>query len=134
MGYFRLALALIIMVAHLGPRENLWPDLLWWRWCVFTFYALSGYLMVLLMEGPYKGHRWRFLLSRAVRVFPTYWVVLALSVLAFWLIGGQSHFQQWMSLPMSGDWLPQVFLIINIDSMPFVPVPVAWALSVELFW
>ena len=54
------------------------------EYAVFGFFALSGYLMTLIMQQNY-GYTVRgiggYALNRFLRIYPIYWVVCGLSIL-----------------------------------------------------
>lgn len=133
MGYLRLLLALAVMVAHIGPRP--FPDLRWWHLAVWVFFAISGYLMTLLMQGPYKGRPWVFLLNRCLRIYPAYWVVLLATLAGFAVWGEPTDLQAMMGWPQSWEqlWL-NALLLLNVDAVPYMPVATAWTLGVEMLF
>lgn len=139
-GTYRYLLANMVVIAHL------WPQLAYWvgMYAVFSFYALSGYLMALVLTRTYAydvhgtAH---FLLNRALRIYPPYLVVLIGSILVVWAnpelaraLNG--HLQlpgsltSWLHniviFGQSGDWL----LGTSMDEQRLVPP--AWSLDVEL--
>jgi peptidoglycan/LPS O-acetylase OafA/YrhL len=98
MGILRLILALAVVMGHSG---------LLFGWTLFEsvaavqcFYVISGFYMALVLDGAYeKGTAGvlKFYASRYLRLAPTYWVVLAAT-----LIGGvlfhRSIYQPWAEL------------------------------------
>lgn len=80
MGAIRFLLAITVVVNHTGPLFGL----------VFTdayiaikiFFIISGFYMSLILSEKYVGPgRYRlFITNRFLRLYPAYWVVLALSV------------------------------------------------------
>lgn len=134
MGYFRLAFALLVMVAHVGPRPRPFEALLWWHWAVAGFFVLSGYLATLGINTKYQGQPKLFLLNRALRILPTYWVVLALTLLGFAVWGAQPEMQPLMVWPTPWELIKNALLIIPIDNTRSAPVTVAWTLSVDAFF
>ena len=78
-GLFRLVLALEVVIHHLSNRQ---PE--GW-YSVYAFYALSGYLMTLVIRRkypltPFGGTN--FLINRALRIYPPYLTM----ALAAWLL------------------------------------------------
>jgi peptidoglycan/LPS O-acetylase OafA/YrhL len=133
-GTLRLNLALIVCLCHLGPMEY---EVAFCRpaiAAVWMFYLLSGYLMVLLTQERYQGQRWLFLAHRALRIYPIYWIVLAFSIWGYAHFGIHPDFQGQLIWPPPANILAQWLLVIDIYSMPWVAVPVAWTLTVELAW
>jgi peptidoglycan/LPS O-acetylase OafA/YrhL len=79
MGALRLYLALCVVAVHAGGTA-------WWplhdgRHAVEIFYIISGFYMALVLSTRYADIR-DFYASRALRIFPVYWLVL-LGVVAF---------------------------------------------------
>jgi peptidoglycan/LPS O-acetylase OafA/YrhL len=50
---------------------------------VFGFLCLSGFLMTMLMDGPYKGRSGAFLFNRFLRIYPPYWFAFGLTIALF---------------------------------------------------
>jgi peptidoglycan/LPS O-acetylase OafA/YrhL len=81
MGILRTILALAVIVYHSYKIFGL-------RMCggqvaVEAFYIISGFYMALILNEKYigHGHYKKFLLSRFLRIFPVYWIVLILAFL-----------------------------------------------------
>jgi peptidoglycan/LPS O-acetylase OafA/YrhL len=80
MGYVRLILALSVVLIHIDEKST------YFSWlgtrggtAVQLFYIISGYLMcMVLSSGAYRSAA-RFYLSRALRLYPTYLIVLVLA-------------------------------------------------------
>ena len=75
-GAFRLLLSLMVV----------WYHLIDWRFAgpvaVFGFYVVSGYLMTKVINEVYSDGLagfGRYIANRALRIYPMYWVALALS-------------------------------------------------------
>lgn len=78
-GFYRLALSLIVVMFHFGG----YPPLAG-RVAVFAFFCLSGYLMALVIERAYGysiGGAARFYLNRALRLVPLFLGVIALTIM-----------------------------------------------------
>jgi peptidoglycan/LPS O-acetylase OafA/YrhL len=98
MGILRLVLALAVVMGHSG-----W--LFGWRLfesvaAVQCFYVISGFYMALVLDGAYERGAagvLKFYASRYLRLAPTYWAVLAAT-----LVGGvilhRSIYQPWAEL------------------------------------
>lgn len=126
MGYFRLALAIMITAAHAEAVPIVWA-----QGAVIVFYALSGYLAALSMVGSYRRRPWAFLCSRWLRVWPCYAVVFALSLT--WLL--------WRGVPpMMAYGIPRLPNLLAQLAMWPVPVgsglvvPPGWMLPRLFFW
>lgn len=131
-GFLRLALAHMVMLAHL------WPDSIPWAgtYAVFGFYALSGYLMTLVLNARYGFSRRgvaRYLTNRALRIYPPYFAAVGLAI-AVIALGPESarELNRVLELPASpGSWTRNL-LIFGIWGHPARLVPPAWSLEVEL--
>lgn len=132
-GILRTALALLVVAGHLGPVERIGP------YAVFGFYALSGYLMTAILRERYgysAAGIGRYAANRVLRIFPIYWVALALSVVLLWWVGESAarayHESMGLRLPATEVWR-NLLLVLSIDTGTRW-VPPAWALSVEIFY
>jgi len=131
-GLYRFALAFLVVLAHLWPDFNNYAGI----YAVFGFYALSGYLMALVLERRY-GHSLsgtvRFLSNRFLRLFPPYWATL---LLAYLVIRAWPEVSQGINPSMvlpsdSSGWLSNWFLF-GLNGAKQRLVPPAWSLDVEL--
>jgi peptidoglycan/LPS O-acetylase OafA/YrhL len=139
-GSFRLLLALSVVIAHGPSWARVIPGLFDAGVAVVCFFVLSGFYMALVINekyGPLEHWRLRFLAARAMRLYPTYFLVLAFfwwldiaswakgSTLPHWLgllnftIIGQDVLQWWVELQK-----PQPI-------SPIVIVP-AWSVASEI--
>jgi len=81
MGLIRLLLAITVVINHTAPLFGL----------VFTdaylaikiFFVISGFYMSLILTEKYTGpgHYRLFITNRLLRLFPTYWLTLVISIL-----------------------------------------------------
>ncbi len=132
-GTYRLFLALCVASMHFGGADFVGC------YAVFGFFVLSGYLMSLTLNKQYlpaPNGRFRFLLNRALRIYPLYWltVIVAAAYLLLYPSTGNIYmphdWQHWLSnittLGMSS--VDGQYHIPNLNS-------VAWSLSSEIiFW
>lgn len=123
LGILRFLLSLMVIDQHYGGyRDYILPQLLAkigvshlapigeGAFAVTGFFVLSGYLIAhvlsnrhqLFAPGPWNP--WRFYLERALRIYPTYLLILLLSIPAYILLGNTPHFG-------IGDWISNVLLI-----------------------
>src|SRR5271166_6533432 len=119
MGVLRFILAVCVLLWHSSPGvigRFLYPTL-----AVQCFYAISGFLIQMVIAGRYRDDtRWhtRFYISRALRIYPLYLLFFVLSV---WLAGeGQlscfiDH-RYWTAL---GIWLANNLTIVGQDVLRF---------------
>jgi peptidoglycan/LPS O-acetylase OafA/YrhL len=129
-GIFRLLLATFVLIGHLpaSPLKSPAHD------AVFAFFLLSGYLMTLVLNETYgfsyDGIR-RFLVNRALRIYPPYFAALALALLLFairrWTNGTPIP---WLdNVP---DYVSQV-LLLDVPGVQHARwiIP-SWSLNVEV--
>ncbi|MFT6073162.1 MAG: peptidoglycan/LPS O-acetylase OafA/YrhL [Yoonia sp.] len=113
------------------------------EFAVQGFFVLSGYLMALVVCQVY-GYSPRgfiaFASNRLLRLLPSYWVVLCLSVFVILIVGNQTSytFRRAMYLPQTlPEWMQNATMIFPSwfpsDVKPRLP-PATWALTVELFY
>ena len=113
----RLFAALSIVLFHaLGSRQVV--PLLWLG--VPVFFALSGFLMAKLMTGAGAG---RFILHRALRIYPPFWLAVALWMLLIWLTQGK--------MPA---FHPAVLTLVPSGLGPLPIYAVVWTLLFEMFF
>src|ERR1041384_4879061 len=81
MGFYRLILAISVIVAHSGPVFGLtFVDP---QTAVQAFFVVSGFYMSLILNEKYVGHRgayWLFFSNRLLRLLPLYWLTLLLTM------------------------------------------------------
>lgn len=123
-GHFRLLLALVVVVCHSVPA-SLGPT------AVYIFFSLSGYWIHALWMKTYRHaqHPYRvFLLSRAWRLLPIFYVAVVLILAARYVIGSEPVVPEQASV---GFYLSHVFLLgysqLGVGKL-LVP---AWSLDVE---
>ena len=129
-GIFRYLLAHIVIVTHFWPMWGDWGS----AYAGFAFYLLSGYLMTRGLREIY-GYSPRavgyFLVNRATRLLPLYWIVLFLSA-GVLLLAPEAGLalRTAYSVPTHWqDWLRNVFLI-DLRSTHSVLVPAAAPLAI----
>ena len=82
MGTFRLLLAVIVMLGHLAFYPRALPYFMPGPIAVEAFYVVSGFLITLVLVEKYSERRLLFYSDRALRLYPIYWLCLALYLLA----------------------------------------------------
>ncbi|QDQ27936.1 acyltransferase [Chitinimonas arctica] len=127
-------------------RESL-NIFVWSGHAVFAFFILSGYYMAMVICQKYSkledGTK-RFYFNRALRLYPTSWVILALYVFYF-IASGTPSFMLLDSAP-GKEWLTPFAIFSNVfflgaELIPFkdpsnwdlVLGPI-WSLSVEVYF
>lgn len=124
MGVLRFLLALSVAWTHAGLPKGLSGDL-----CVTIFFVISGfYMAMVLSENPAYGRVSAFYQQRLLRLFPTYWALLALALLAGALTS--SIRQGWatvqaLQLPQNhpglfAGWVLSHLFIIGQDTFHFL--------------
>ena len=137
LGFFRYFLALSVAISHLFSESTYWQG----SYAVFCFYLISGYLMTYILTVVYVGRQGvkSYLLNRLLRIYPVYFVVLALSLLVAMLFpavqteptGAGLKFSQVMTIPQSaGEWFSNITLMYPWDS--HLQISQAWSIKVEL--
>ena len=158
MGLVRLFLALSVVAAHTGFVFGVNSEI-----AVEAFFIISGYLMSLILtERQSYSSNMTFWKSRALRIYPLYWLVATLSfVFAVFrnsLGGTVALFDVFKAIPDAGKALltfsnttiflqdvtlfasadsSHIFLVSNFRDHPIqlhdgLLVPQAWSLSLEL--
>lgn len=126
-GTFRLMLAAMVVWTHFfdgGFAGSM---------AVFGFYCLSGYLMTMIINGPYSdglnGYL-RYLGNRALRIYPIYLVAAGITagIILFWAAGG-SRFDVAVFEPQY--LIPNLTIIGHLPGEPAF-IPPVWTLHVEL--
>ncbi|GEK09924.1 acyltransferase family protein [Pseudoalteromonas peptidolytica] len=137
LGSFRFLLALMVVVQHLLSIPHLG------HFAVHGFFILSGFLMTLIMHKSYgytlSGVR-GFVINRFLRLFPTYWFYLILTLLFILFVGEDFSIQYryFIYFPNSlAEWLQNATMLF-ISTFPGTVeprlLPATWALTVELLF
>ena len=110
---------------------------------VEVFFVISGYLMTLVVNERYgcdAAGFGRFWSNRILRLYPSYWVVLSLTVVTIFLVGQDftREFKSVIYFPGTiAGWLQNIsMLYLSIDPLTVEPrmSDATWALTVELFY
>jgi peptidoglycan/LPS O-acetylase OafA/YrhL len=145
MGYLRILLALCVAVGHLPSGVYAAPD----STIIFVgaivavklFFIISGFYMAMIFHKHYSTAP-MFFVSRAVRLFPAYWLTIAFCVAAaFWLktphLGLNINLDFWYfvrsSLPLFLVTLSNL-TFLGIDFGYFICVHAASAPSFAFAW
>jgi peptidoglycan/LPS O-acetylase OafA/YrhL len=132
-GSFRLFLAIMVALSHAGVRfGGLNPGVS----AVVGFYLVSGYVMTGLLRRHYStlDAAPRFYLDRALRLYPQYLAIAALTLLWLVLTGSRNDFLQ--HAPGAVDLFNNL-LIVPLNYLfgatdRLVLIPPAWSLGAEL--
>jgi peptidoglycan/LPS O-acetylase OafA/YrhL len=120
-GIYRTLLATAVLVDHFWSAPGAGGV------AVFSFFCLSGFLMTLLMTGPYRGRPFAFYLNRVLRLYPMYLATGALTL----LVASAIPLQTLITIP--GDAISfarQLFYVVRIEDPGIVPT--GWAVTNEL--
>ena len=85
MGILRLILAAAVVISHSAAIS--WFPLVNGGVAVKLFFMVSGFYMAMVLSEKYQGlpkGRWLFYSNRFLRIFPIYWLVLAVELLVGW--------------------------------------------------
>jgi peptidoglycan/LPS O-acetylase OafA/YrhL len=135
-GYLRILLALSVAVGHLptstyyGERDNtiIFVGVIV---AVKLFFIISGFYMAMIFHKHYSTPR-MFLVSRAVRLFPAYWLTIAFCVAA----------ALWFKTPNVGPLLnldfwyfvrePVPLFLVTLSNLSFVGIDFGYFICIQL--
>jgi len=103
---------------------------------VFGFYTLSGYLISLTIHRNYNSISGLpyFFANRIVRIYPTYWVCLAISAgLAAFIGADYALLNRALLMPSGESWFANLFIFGLLGEFPRL-LPPAWSLNIELVY
>jgi peptidoglycan/LPS O-acetylase OafA/YrhL len=134
----RYILAFVVTLTHLQPLGVGRPGSI----AVFAFYTLSGYLMTRVLNERY-GFTARgtaaFLLNRVLRLWPAYFAILGLTLIALWFLPLQNFFPL-IRFPKTLPDIVSNIAVLGQVTLDFVqwqplakPVVTSWSLSIEVF-
>jgi peptidoglycan/LPS O-acetylase OafA/YrhL len=132
-GTYRTLLAVMVVALHLGGLPAIG------NYAVFGFYLLSGYLMTFIMQENYGYSRsglFKYALNRFLRIYPLYWVCIALSaaIIVYTGSGFSFAYHHSLYLPKNAiEVLKNLFIFFPVMESPRLTPP-AWALTVEIFF
>jgi len=137
-GTYRLLLALLVLLKHFKATEVFAGLAVW------GFFVLSGFLITGVLNTRYRPGSTgltEFVINRALRIFPTYWLSV---IIAFLSIGLLSHLVDPRSinsaLGIPGnflEWISAIFIVggtfLGLGRLETSPSPSSWAVDVEIF-
>lgn len=136
-GLYRAFLAFTVVLLHLYgiPRYG--------NYAVFAFFILSGFLMTMIMHDQYgysAAGRIKFVINRALRLYPTYLYSAVISVVLILIMGDVFLIKYNKHLFMPPD-LVSVLSNLTMIYPAWIPhriepilSPATWAITVELFY
>ena len=96
---------------------------------IFAFFTLSGFLMTMLMDTTYRGRPEAFALNRFLRLYPHYWLAMAITAV---LLPGVAGSHPFIGLPDSvGGWAAALLYVNYWQTSPQL-LPTAWAVTNEI--
>jgi peptidoglycan/LPS O-acetylase OafA/YrhL len=126
------------LLAHMVLLSHFWRDLSLWAgpYAVFSFFLLSGFLMAQVLGdtyGPGVRGSGRFLANRALRIYPPYLCVLALSLVTSAAIPRAAAASN-LVMRWPRDWVEWLHNlgIFGLNGAKVRLVPPAWSLDLEL--
>lgn len=146
MGLLRLFLALSVIVGHSQTTVFGFKGLDPW-YAVTLFFVISGFYMAMVLNGKYRNTRpLQFYKSRALRLFPVYYIGLALCLMISFqeissffasLSSGARFFYIFQNMFIIGQDMSYVLCPVTEAQSCAIPSlmtinPPAWSLSVEL--
>lgn len=112
-GSVRAVLAMAVMASHISAFNIGGP-------AVMLFFIISGY-WVTAAAGNWRGGPMSFVASRALRIFPLFWLCCLLSLLVLFV----------RDVPLRPD-TPQGFALLGQASVAKPLLSVDWSLDIEL--
>ncbi|WP_395602442.1 acyltransferase family protein [Pseudomonas sp. A1230] len=131
-GTLRFILAIFVVVAHLTETVKSVSHL--GVFAVFGFYIVSGYLMTAVLNKTYKFDFKSFALNRFLRLFPVYYLVVFVTLIAFYLLPNAEAFHVvWYARDRLQDIAGNIAIFpFEFYDAYFRIVPPAWSVAVEL--
>lgn len=114
--------AIAVVLTHFRDATGLWNFLVYGVYGVQLFFLISGF--VILLSANAAKRPVDFLISRVTRLYPTYWISLALATLIV-VVAGLPVAHDPITVLLNTTMIQRWLLVDNIDS-------VYWTLAVEL--
>lgn len=96
-----------------------------------AFFALSGFLMTLLMDTTYRNRIGAFAINRFLRLYPTYWFTMLL--MAGLILAGLPASRKDIGVPPLEELAVDILYIVRWDDNPQL-VLTAWAVTNEMIF
>jgi peptidoglycan/LPS O-acetylase OafA/YrhL len=112
MGFLRVLLAFSVLLEHIGvfPLTN--GKFVGGVVAVQGFFIISGFYMALVLNEKYKEPK-SFYINRLLRLYPTYWIVLVMTILATLLFGNELFLKN----ILNADWSVGSKLLMIISNL-----------------
>lgn len=117
----------VVLQSHVLPVENtIAPGVVvYGQFGVEIFFIISGFVISLST----MGRNWaQFARARILRLYPAYWIAMALTAATLWTIQPQIAT---LDVPSIGTFLVNLTMLQSLAHVPNVD-PVYWSLAVEL--
>jgi peptidoglycan/LPS O-acetylase OafA/YrhL len=136
-GTFRFILAFMVVLTHIGGIEIIAGIAVW------GFFMLSGFLMTAVLNSKYgfkPNGLARFATSRIIRLYPTYWVSIAISAILIFFLGSfqdPKMINEGFGLPTDISGIAKNITIVGqtffgLGRLDIALSPSAWAIDVEI--
>ncbi len=123
-GLYRTILAALVVLQHFAGLSNVG------NLAVVAFFCLSGFLMTMLIDGPYKGNVRGFAINRFLRLYPAYWTILALTLILHAI--GFQFVRSAMGVPFGvRQWIAEI-VYFHLQGQKHDLLPIAWSVTNEL--
>lgn len=103
------------------------------RHAVMGFFAISGFLITKISNEVYRDRPGAFLLNRALRIYPTYWMCLILTLAVAVAFPGTVEKQAWLAMPWpqtASGWFTNLFVFDMGSNVRTITQ--TWSLYIEL--
>lgn len=132
LGILRFCLASLVIIAHLGDGLHFVEH--WGIFAVFGFYLISGYLITIILNNAYSFNFSTFATNRFLRLFPIYYAVVAITLIAMTLIPDPSQYHNaWAFTGRPVDIIGNILIFpFEFYDSNFRMVPPSWSVAVEL--
>ncbi len=134
--YLRGLAALGVVLCHYGSDLTAYPKLSSFlrlgQSGVFVFFLISGFIIVYsLNKSNYESKQFfKFLLKRSIRIDPSYFVVILLTIVLFKILAFLPSFKGERIVLIPGQLIAHIFYAVPFTKYPFYN-HVFWTLSVE---
>lgn len=161
MGFFRFLLAIAVVIAHSKSifstsNEVAWDSIIsrentsiyiWSGHAVFVFFMISGFFMSMVINEKYNkipNGNSKFILNRALRLYPVNFVILIASFIFYYATNIQSYMTFSLpdqSVPLTiASFFSNIFFLgaeiitfSNPENWVYVN-PQIWSISVEIYF
>ncbi len=124
LGGFRFLLALSVFLDHAGQYTPLADARIEWGGLgVWLFYVVSGYVIFSAHDLFYRGRLGRFLANRCLRIYPTIWLCILVSLIMY-TVAERTHT---FAYPLALDNYGIGDLLLSLSVIGGFLTPDAWA-------